>query len=420
MELLKEIWSTARRNKLRTSLTGFAVAWGIFMIIFLLGAGNGLINAQVEHSSRYLSSSMVLFGGFTSKAYKGLREGRYVRLDDRDIDYTNSHFENHVRDAGGIQQHGGVHISKGDKYVSGQTLSGVTAADVRINRRDMYCGRFVNELDNRECRKVVVLSEAQAKELAGHGAIPALVGQYVKVDALVFKGVGVTKDNQQQQDNNAYTAYTTLKRIYGLGDAAGAIQFMVDHLETEEQSEALEQAVRTAINLRHGAAPDDEAALWVGNRFAQGLQMAQGIRIIRTALWVIGIFTLLSGVVGVSNIMLITVKERTREFGVRKAIGAKPWHILRLILVESVITTAFFGYVGMFCGVAANAYMDATIGREVVDTGLFQATMFLDPTVGIDVCLQATFVIILAGTLAGLMPALKAARVRPIEALRRE
>ena len=178
--------------------------------------------------------------------------------------------------------------------------------------------------------------------------------------------------------------------------------------------------MRTAINLRHGAAPDDEAALWVGNRFAQGLQMAQGIRIIRTALWVIGIFTLLSGVVGVSNIMLITVKERTREFGVRKAIGAKPWHILRLILVESVITTAFFGYVGMFCGVAANAYMDATIGREVVDTGLFQATMFLDPTVGIDVCLQATFVIILAGTLAGLMPALKAARVRPIEALRRE
>ena len=420
MELLKEIWSTARRNKLRTSLTGFAVAWGIFMIIFLLGAGNGLINAQVEQSSRYLSSSMVLFGGFTSKAYKGLREGRYVRLDDRDIDYTNSHFENHVRDAGGIQQHGGVHISKGDKYVSGQTLSGVTAADVRINRRDMYCGRFVNELDNRECRKMVVLSEAQAKELAGHGAIPALVGQYVRVDALVFKVVGVTKDNQQQQDNNAYTAYTTLKRIYGLGDAAGAIQFMVDHLETEEQSEALEQAVRTAINLRHGAAPDDEAALWVGNRFAQGLQMAQGIRIIRTALWVIGIFTLLSGVVGVSNIMLITVKERTREFGVRKAIGAKPWHILRLILVESVITTAFFGYVGMFCGVAANAYMDATIGREVVDTGLFQATMFLDPTVGIDVCLQATFVIILAGTLAGLMPALKAARVRPIEALRRE
>lgn len=420
MELLKEIWSTARRNKLRTSLTGFAVAWGIFMIIFLLGAGNGLINAQMEQSRRYLSNSMVVAGGFTSKAYKGLREGRYVRLDDRDVDYTNTHFKGHVSEAGGFQRRGGVNISIGPRYVSAQTLCGVTPADGRINLRDMLCGRFVNELDIAECRKVVVLSEAQAKELAGHAAIPSLLGSYVKVDALAFKVVGVTKDNQQQQDNNAYTAYTTLKRIYGMGDAAGSIQFVVDHLETEEQSDALEDAVRAAINLRHGAAPDDEAALWVGNRFSQGLQMAQGIRIIRTALWVIGIFTLLSGVVGVSNIMLIAVKERTREFGVRKAIGAKPWHILRLILVESVITTAFFGYVGMVCGVAANAYMDATIGREVVDTGLFRATMFLNPTVGIDVCLQATFVIVLAGTLAGLLPALKAARVRPIEALRSE
>ncbi|MGM9675280.1 MAG: ABC transporter permease, partial [Bacteroidaceae bacterium] len=316
MELLKEIWSTARRNKLRTSLTGFAVAWGIFMIIFLLGAGNGLINAQMEQSRRYLSNSMVVAGGFTSKAYKGLREGRYVRLDDRDVDYTNTHFKEHVSEAGGFQRRGGVNISIGPRYVSAQTLCGVTPADGRINLRDMLCGRFVNELDISECRKVVVLSEAQAKELAGHAAIPSLLGSYVKVDALAFKVVGVTKDNQQQQDNNAYTAYTTLKRIYGMGDAAGSIQFVVDHLETEEQSDALEDAVRAAINLRHGAAPDDEAALWVGNRFSQGLQMAQGIRIIRTALWVIGIFTLLSGVVGVSNIMLITVKERTREFGV--------------------------------------------------------------------------------------------------------
>ena len=118
--------------------------------------------------------------------------------------------------------------------------------------------------------------------------------------------------------------------------------------------------------------------------------------------------------------MLITVKERTREFGVRKAIGAKPWQILKLIITESVITTAIFGYIGMICGIAANEYMDATIGHEVVDTGLFQATMFLNPTVGLDVCIQATLVIIIAGTIAGLIPALKAARVRPIEALRAE
>ena len=142
--------------------------------------------------------------------------------------------------------------------------------------------------------------------------------------------------------------------------------------------------------------------------------------IIRTALWIVGLFTLLSGIVGVSNIMLITVKERTREFGIRKAIGAKPWSILKLIIVESVIMTTFFGYIGMVLGVAANEYMDATLGHDVIDTGLFQTTMFVDPTVGIDVCIEATMVMVIAGTLAGLIPSLKAARIRPIEALRAE
>ena len=148
--------------------------------------------------------------------------------------------------------------------------------------------------------------------------------------------------------------------------------------------------------------------------------METGIDIIRTALWIIGLFTLLSGIVGVSNIMLITVKERTHEFGIRKAIGAKPWAILKLIIVESVIITTFFGYIGMVLGVAANEYMDATIGHETIDTGLFKATMFLDPTVGLDVCFEATMVMIIAGTIAGLIPAYKASRIRPIEALRAE
>jgi putative ABC transport system permease protein len=148
--------------------------------------------------------------------------------------------------------------------------------------------------------------------------------------------------------------------------------------------------------------------------------MEMGMGIIRTALWIVGLFTLLSGIVGVSNIMLITVKERTREFGIRKAIGAKPWSILKLIIVESVIMTTFFGYIGMVLGVAANEYMDATLGHDVIDTGLFQTTMFVDPTVGIDVCIEATMVMVIAGTLAGLIPSLKAARIRPIEALRAE
>jgi len=150
------------------------------------------------------------------------------------------------------------------------------------------------------------------------------------------------------------------------------------------------------------------------------MQMNQAVGIIRTFLWVVGLFTLLSGIVGVSNIMLITVRERTREFGIRKAIGAKPWSILRLIIIESIIITTFFGYIGMLCGIGANLYMDATIGHTKLDTGVFQVTMFVNPTVGFDVCIEATLVMILAGTVAGLIPARKAARIRPIEALRAE
>ena len=150
------------------------------------------------------------------------------------------------------------------------------------------------------------------------------------------------------------------------------------------------------------------------------MQMNTGLGIIRTALWIIGIFTLLSGIVGVSNIMLITVKERTREFGIRKAIGAKPRSILRLIIIESIIITTFFGYIGMVLGVAANQYMDVTSGNMQVDVGPFKAAMFVNPTVGLNVCIEATIVMVLAGTIAGFIPARKAAHIRPIEALRAE
>lgn len=148
--------------------------------------------------------------------------------------------------------------------------------------------------------------------------------------------------------------------------------------------------------------------------------MNTGSTMIRTALWIIGILTLISGIVGVSNIMLITVKERTHEFGIRKAIGAKPWSILRLIIVESICITTFFGYIGMVLGIAANEYMDATIGQEKLDNGFFTLKVFEDPTVGIGICIQATVLMIVAGTIAGIVPARKAARTRPIEALRAE
>jgi len=230
--------------------------------------------------------------------------------------------------------------------------------------------------------------------------------------------VGIYKD-QEEGSSEAFSAYSTIKSIYGAKtDNAGNIEFTFHGLTTEKANEDFESDYRHRLNANHQAHPEDESSVWLWNRYTMNMQMETGIGIIRTFLWIVGLFTLLSGIVGVSNIMLITVKERTHEFGIRKAIGAKPWSILKLIIIESVIITTFFGYVGMVLGVLANEYMDATIGHEVIDTGLFKATMFLDPTVGLDVCIEATMVMIIAGTIAGLIPAFKASRIRPIEALR--
>ena len=205
--------------------------------------------------------------------------------------------------------------------------------------------------------------------------------------------------------------------MFGKGDKVGNIIFTFHGINTQEESDAFEKKYRQAINRNHDAAPDDESALWIWNRTSDSIMMETGISIIRTALWIIGLLTLLSGIVGISNIMLITVKERTHEFGIRKAIGAKPISILKLIITESIIITSFFGYVGMMAGILANEWMDATIGHETIDTGTFQATMFLNPTVGLDVCIEATVIMIIAGTIAGIIPAWKAARIRPIKAL---
>ena len=428
-ELIKEIWSTSKRNKLRTSLTGFAVAWGIFMLIFLLGAGNGLINAQLQQRDRFLANSMMVFGGRTSKPYNGLKEGRPITLNDKDMLITNHTFGHLVGDVGGQLEQYGVNITYGDNYVASQSLVGVYPTHTKIDKTEMITGRFIDDIDLKKRRKVVVLSRSQAKELSKD--YRALVGKNVKIGDLSFKVIGIYKDDESRQNTDAFTAFSTVKTIYAKGDEAGNIEFTLKNTkkidgpslrngDAKVASREFMKNYRASINTNHQAAPDDERSIWLWNRYLDNIDMNEGIAIIQSALWIVGLFTLLSGIVGVSNIMLITVKERTREFGVRKAIGAKPWSILKLIITESIIITSFFGYIGMVCGVAANEIMDATIGHTTVDTGLFKAAMFVNPTVGIGTCIGATITIVIAGTIAGLIPAIKAARIRPIEALRAE
>ncbi len=414
-DIISEIWSTARRNKLRTTLTGFAVAWGIFMLIVLLGAGNGLINANIKQSENWLTNSMEAYGGTTSKAYNGLSEGRNIDLNTYDLEATETEFKEHIDDVGATYYYSGT-VTHGEQYMNLQIM-GVYPVHSSIVKRSLIVGRNINDFDLKEKRKVLVLTDKQAKELEPKD-YKTLVGKHVKVGNFSFKVVGIYK-TPGDGESSAYSAYSTIKSIFGANsNSIGNIEFTFHGLSTEEANEAFEKDYRRRLNANHQAHPEDERAIWLWNGYTQSLQMEKGIAIIRTALWIVGLFTLLSGIVGVSNIMLITVKERTHEFGIRKAIGAKPWSILKLIIIESVIITTFFGYVGMLMGIFANEYMDATLGHEVTDLGVVQFTVFKNPTVGLDVCFEATMVMIIAGTIAGLIPAYKASRIRPIEALR--
>lgn len=418
MELLKEIWNSACRNRLRTALTGFAVAWGIFMLIFLLGAGNGLVNGMSKQTAERVANSMAVYGGQTSKAYAGFKEGRGISLRDKDIETTRRSFPKNIDKVGGeILENSGQTVSYGQNYVS-PTVKGVAPEYLEIEKYELLHGRFINQLDMREERKVIVISKKMARELDRN--YTSLMGKYIKVNSFAFKVVGIYKDDESRQRMEAFTPFTTFKTIYGRGDRVGSIVFTFNGVNTLEANEEFEKQYRSKINRNHDAAPDDESAIYLWNRNSQNMQMQTGMGVIKTALWIIGLLTLLSGIVGISNIMLITVKERTHEFGIRKAIGAKPMSILSLIIVESVTITAFFGYIGMIIGIGANEWMNATIGQESFSIGGGSISMFVNPTVGLDVCIEATFVMIVSGTIAGIIPALKAARIRPIEALRAE
>lgn len=427
IDIFYEIWGTVRRNKLRTSLTGFAVAWGILILIVLLGAGNGVINAIMQSTDDYLSNSMVIFPGRTSKPYQGMKEGRRIRLRNDDIEYTQKNFSEHVENASGRLEQSGT-ITLGEQYIS-SSVSGVSPSEMVINKRQMMCGRFINELDLRDKRKVLVIGTSQAKELLSTSNgnqttrdvdYKRILGKYVNFNGIAFQVVGVYKTDESGMGNESFMPFSTMSVIYHQTDNIHRIYFSFHGLESEEANEEFEKSYKAGMNPRHDAASDDDEALWIWNRFTNNLEMNQGMSIIRTALWIIGILTLISGIVGVSNIMLIAVKERTHEFGIRKAIGAKPLSIIRLIMVESVVITTIFGYIGMLLGIGVNQYMDATLGHKSMDTGLFEMSVFVNPTVGLDVCIEATVTLIIAGTIAGLVPARKAANIRPIEALRAE
>ena len=418
-ELFHEITSNLRNNKLRTALPGFAVSWGIFLLICLLGAGNGLMNSFMGNMEDFISQNITVEGWRTSKPYAGYQEGRYIQLDEADVTFTEGPrwspaIGNVTRQTGST----GVTFSLDGNTVAGQ-VSGVMADYMEQNKLKMYAGRFLNPDDLKERRKVIVLSLAQAKELSPRNP-DALVGRWVNAGTVSFRVVGIYHTDESDMYRTCPIPYPTYKGIYDRSDKIESITFTVDGPKTKEDYEAFEKEYGGALRLRHDVAPDDRRGIWIRNGYTDNMEMNEAQRIIRTALWILGLLTLVSGIVGVSNIMLIAVKERTHEFGIRKAIGATPAEILKLIIAESVAITAVFGYIGMFLGMIACQIMDKTVGQRTVDIGMEHIQMLVNPTVGLDVALEATILLIVAGTIAGAIPAWKAARVKPIEALRAE
>ena len=416
IDLWQEIYGTIKRNKLRTALTGFAVAWGIFMLIVLLGAGNGIIHAFEQNSSERALNSIRIFPGWTTKSYDGLKEGRRIRLDNRDLEATDKQFTEHVISAGATVRQSNVNVSFGKEYVN-ISLMGVYPNYTEVETVKTAGGRFINYNDLKDRRKVIILHKKTA-EILFDKTHTEPVGQFVNAGGVAYQVVGIYNDQGDREANEAYIPFSTLQTIYNKGDKLNNIIFTTKNLSSMESNEAFEKEYRKTIAANHRFDPTDDSASWIWNRFTNYLQAQNAMGILRTAIWVIGIFTLLSGIVGVSNIMLITVKERTREFGIRKALGAKPFSILWLIIIESVTITTLFGYIGMVAGIGVTEWMNAAFGSQTMDAGMFQQTMFSNPTVDLGIAVQATLTLIIAGTLAGFFPAKKAVSISPIEALR--
>lgn len=415
-DLFTEIWSTLRQNKLRTTLTGLAVSWGIIIIIVLLGTGNGLMNALMNNSSDSIQNIMVVYPGSTSKAYNGMKEDTMIRFNDRDIAFSEQFSEKIDRAYGSLDFSDTLSLGREALFSS---IMGVDPQLKNVWNLNLVSGRFINRSDLKDKSKHIVIDDNVATQLLGDDKeYSKILGRHINVGNIPFKVVGIVEAEEQSWGHNSYIPYSTARLMRSDGAWLSRITMEFHGLETKEANEKFEKSYKRAMSTFHGADPEDTRTTFVSNYYINNQQLSKAIRIMRLALWILGFLTLLSGIVGVSNIMLITVKERIHEFGIRKALGATPWSILKLIVVESIVITAFFGYIGMVIGMGADFFLDKTLGSHPMDIGIMQMYIFKNIGVGFDVALEATALLIVAGTVAGIIPAWKGARVRPIEALR--
>ena len=404
----QEIFSTIRKNKLRTVLTCFSVAWGIFMLIILLGAGEGLRKGIQQEFNDDAINSIWFRGGRFGISNAGFKLGKRVRLTNEDYDYITENIDGVEESTGRFVRWSTdmVYKNESGKYSMRATHPGHKTIEKTIITE----GRFLIETDIDEARKVIVIGRQIAKDLfKGEPCI----GKYMKVFDIPFQVVGVFKDEgSQREERNAYIPVSTGQRIFGSTNTLNAIMFTFSGQDLE-YSNQLRNEVMAYLSSKYKFHKDDPQAIRVTNMVDEYDQVISILRGVNLFVWAIGIGTIIVGIVGVSNIMIIVVKDRTREIGIRKALGATPFSVISLILQEAVFITAMAGYLGMIAGIGVLELIN-----YLFPEGLHP--FLQNPTVNIRVALITALILVFAGAFAGFLPASRAARIRPIEALREQ
>jgi putative ABC transport system permease protein len=416
MDSLQEILYTLRQNKLRTGLTAFGVFWGILMLILLLGAGRGMQNAFSDGWSNDVSDSIWIFPSTTSVPYMGLPVGRQIALTQADMVAIRQQIpgvrflssENPL----GTFLNSDISVTYGPKSGSFGVL-GVADQYFNIKEKVKFDdGRRLNGLDEDDNRKVVVIGTRVSERL--FTTYIEAIGKEILINGISFRVIGIfyDKGNQGRMSERIYMPVTAFKKSFGGGQEVALITTRpkpgFDGIKLEEDIMAL-------LKQRHKIAPDDVRAIGVSNKAREAEEINAMFTGLNMFIWMVGIGTLLAGIVGVSNIMIITVKERTREIGIRKALGAKPSSIVGSLLFESVLVTGIAGYTGLVLGVGLLEGVSALLTKFKIELPFFR-----QPEIDLNIAISALLLLILAGVFAGLMPALRAARIMPIEAMRAE
>lgn len=407
MERLIEIWAGIRTNKLRTFLTGFSVAWGIFMLVLLLGVGNGLQNGTKEQFRDDAINSIWISPGQTSISFKGLQPGRQIQLKDDDFEQIKRDIHGIEEISARVDEWDGRSVSYRGK-ASAYRLRGVHPGHRFVEKTIIVNGRFINNNDITGRRKVCVIGvPVQDHLFNGESAL----GVWVNVGGSPFRVVGVFKDEGSEGENaTVYLPINTMQVAFGYADKIDRVMFTIGDAGLDA-SQKMAKEVRERMAVKHNFSIDDERALYVRNNFEEFKRISDVLGLMQSFFWLIGVLTIFAGIVGVSNIMLITVQERTREIGIRKSVGATPNSIIAMIVQEAILITVFFGYFGLFFAVVLLELM----AKAIPASG--EGAVFTNPTVDFKTAITALLVLIVAGSLAALIPAARAAKIKPVEAL---